>query len=136
MDEPRTIVLFESPRRVAGTVAELARVLGGDRRAVVARELTKLHQEFIRGTLTELAAMGEVRGEVVVVVEGRVARPPASLEEAVRFAAVLVGEGQRMREAARRAAAISGVPSGRVYAGLVERKKDPVADGPGVDEPG
>jgi 16S rRNA (cytidine1402-2'-O)-methyltransferase len=135
-DEPRTIVLFESPRRVAGTVAELARVLGGGRRAVVARELTKLHQEFIRGTLAELAAMGEVRGEVVVVVEGREARPPASLEEAVRFAAGLVSEGQRMREAARRAAAISGIPSGRVYAGLIEGKKHSVADGPGVGEPG
>src|ERR687892_240981 len=68
-----TLVLYESPRRLGETLAELAQVLG-DRRACVARELTKVHEEFVRGTLSELARAyqgAEVLGEIVLVVEGR-----------------------------------------------------------------
>ncbi|MHB8875456.1 MAG: 16S rRNA (cytidine(1402)-2'-O)-methyltransferase [Myxococcaceae bacterium] len=66
-----TLVLYESPRRVGDTLRDLAAALG-ERRACVARELTKLHEELVRGTLSELAVRfgGEVLGEVVVVVEG------------------------------------------------------------------
>lgn len=69
--EGRTIVLFESPMRLGATLGELAEVLGS-RRAAVVRELTKKHQEVLRGTLPELAErVGEgVKGEVTVVVEG------------------------------------------------------------------
>jgi 16S rRNA (cytidine1402-2'-O)-methyltransferase len=125
-DEPRTMVLFESPRRLAKTLADLTLALGGDRRAVVARELTKLHQEFIRGPLAELAAgMGEVKGEVVAVIGGRPAGPPTDFDDAVRLAAGFVAEGLRKREAARRAAATTGIPAGRVYAGLLAARKGP-----------
>lgn len=68
-----TLVLYESPRRIAETLEDLFTLLG-DRRACVARELTKLHEEFVRGTLSELTARyrdQEVLGEVVLVVEGR-----------------------------------------------------------------
>jgi 16S rRNA (cytidine1402-2'-O)-methyltransferase len=71
---PRAVVLYESPHRVGALLADLAVAAGGGRRACVARELTKLHEEFVRGTLEELAerfAEAEVLGEVVVVVEGR-----------------------------------------------------------------
>jgi 16S rRNA (cytidine1402-2'-O)-methyltransferase len=133
VDEPRTIVLFESPRRLARTLSDLAVALGSDRRAVVARELTKLHQEFVRGRLAELAAgLGALKGEVVVVVEGRGAKPPAAPEDAVRLAVALVGEGMRMREAARRVAAETGVPSGRVYTGLIAMKRSSEAPGSGA----
>ena len=66
-----TSIIYESPRRLGETLAELAERLG-PRRAVVARELTKLHEEVARGTLAELAQRfsGEVLGEVVVVIEG------------------------------------------------------------------
>ncbi|MGH2740066.1 MAG: 16S rRNA (cytidine(1402)-2'-O)-methyltransferase [Actinomycetota bacterium] len=69
--EPRTIVLFESPRRVASLLEELREIFG-DRRAAVVRELTKVHQEVLRGRLSELAEQtsGGVRGEVTLVVEG------------------------------------------------------------------
>lgn len=69
--EPRTIVLFESPRRV-GPLLEEMREIFGDRRAAVARELTKVHQEVLRGSVAELADQiaDGVRGEVTVVVEG------------------------------------------------------------------
>ena len=73
--EPRTQVYFESGRRLAGTLAELAASHGEDRQAVVCRELTKIHEEIVRGTLAELAAWaaegsGAVRGEITLVVAG------------------------------------------------------------------
>jgi 16S rRNA (cytidine1402-2'-O)-methyltransferase len=81
------LVFYESPQRLAGTLDDLRAALG-DRRALVARELTKLHEELVRGTLSELKDRfaGEVRGEVVIVVSGAPeapARDPAALEEEV-----------------------------------------------------
>ena len=72
-EEVRTMVLYESPHRLARLLGELAAVLGGERPASVSREISKLHEETRRGTLAELAAhyaAQEVRGEVVVVVAG------------------------------------------------------------------
>src|SRR5580658_6876278 len=72
-DDRRTQVYFESGRRLASTLAELAASHGEDRQAVVCRELTKIHEEIRRGTLTELAAWagsGTVRGEITLVVAG------------------------------------------------------------------
>jgi 16S rRNA (cytidine1402-2'-O)-methyltransferase len=69
----RTQVFFESGRRLAGTLTELASSHGEDRQAVVCRELTKIHEEIVRGTLAELAAWassGTVRGEITLVVAG------------------------------------------------------------------
>lgn len=71
---PRTSVLYESPNRVAKLLADLAEACGAERRVAVGRELTKLHEEMVRGTLAEAAAhfaAGEVLGEIVVVVAGR-----------------------------------------------------------------
>ncbi len=72
--EPRTMVFYESPHRLVRTLAQLAEVFGPDRRAAVARELTKTFEEVRRGTLAELhaayAAQPRVRGEIVLVVEG------------------------------------------------------------------
>jgi 16S rRNA (cytidine1402-2'-O)-methyltransferase len=75
--DPRTHVLFESPRRVAATLAELRDSHGDDRAAVLCRELTKTHEEIVRGSLAELAAWaadqeasGGVRGEITLVVAG------------------------------------------------------------------
>jgi 16S rRNA (cytidine1402-2'-O)-methyltransferase len=68
---PATIVLYESPERIGQTLKELQSVFG-DRRAVVARELTKVHEEYARGRLSELAERfsGEVRGEITLLIEG------------------------------------------------------------------
>ena len=67
-----TLIVYESPRRLHETLLDLVAALG-DRRAAIARELTKLHEEVARGTLSELAAhfAGEVLGEVTLVIEGR-----------------------------------------------------------------
>jgi 16S rRNA (cytidine1402-2'-O)-methyltransferase len=121
--EPRTIVLFESAKRVGSTLADLLEV-GGDRRVAVVRELTKLHQEVIRGTLSDvLERVGsrDLKGEVVLVVEGGANQPSAVDEhEAVRLAEALVHAGARKREAARRISELTGVPSSRIYEGLVQ----------------
>jgi 16S rRNA (cytidine1402-2'-O)-methyltransferase len=71
--EERTVVLYESPHRVARTLGELAEHFGAERRASASRELSKMHEETVRGTLAELHAhftAHEPRGEFVVVVEG------------------------------------------------------------------
>jgi 16S rRNA (cytidine1402-2'-O)-methyltransferase len=96
--DPRTQVLFESPRRVAVTLAELRDSHGADRAAVVCRELTKTHEEIVRGPLSELAgwaagqeASGGVRGEITLVVAG-------IGQAAVRAAARAVAREERRAE--------------------------------------
>jgi 16S rRNA (cytidine1402-2'-O)-methyltransferase len=120
-DDPRTSVVFEAPRRVVALLRDIATELG-DRRIAVCRELTKLHEDVIRGSVTEiLETLGEapIRGEVVVVIEG--ARDPATvdLEIAVGRARRLTDAGERKREAARRVAAETGVAANAIYDGLV-----------------
>lgn len=104
-----TIALYESPRRLAETLVDLKDALG-DRRAVVARELTKVHEEFVRGSLTTLAeryATEEPRGEVVVLVEGRTGERRWSEEELRRALEAGLGRGEKLKplstELARRA---------------------------------
>jgi 16S rRNA (cytidine1402-2'-O)-methyltransferase len=73
-DEERTIVFYESPFRLVKLLQRLADIFGAERKACVSRELTKIHEENARGTLTELIAHFEsktVKGEIVVVVEGK-----------------------------------------------------------------
>lgn len=71
--ETRTMVLYESPYRLVKTLIQLAEYLGQDRKGSVSRELTKIHEETVRGTLVELAeyySKGSVKGEIVIVLEG------------------------------------------------------------------
>jgi len=72
-EEPRSMVIFEGPHKLAKTLFDLAAALGADRPAAVARELTKMFEETVRGTLGELAERykdGKVKGEIVIVVAG------------------------------------------------------------------
>ncbi len=101
--DPRTHVLFESPRRVAATLAELRDSHGDDRAAVVCRELTKTHEEIVRGSLGELAAWaagqeesgGGVRGEITLVVAGI---GQAAVRAAARAAAREARRAERHRD--------------------------------------
>ena len=73
-EEPRTMIIYESPYRVAKTLRQLADIFGSDRRCAACREISKLHEECVRGTLEEVAAhfeANEPRGEFVLIVEGR-----------------------------------------------------------------
>ena len=124
--EPRTIVLFESPRRVGATLVELADALGAGRRAALARELTKLHQEVLRGRLGELVELidgRELKGEVVLVVEG-VADGAGGSEEAteraIAVARTLAAAGSRKRDAAKEASRATGVPTAQIYRALLD----------------
>jgi 16S rRNA (cytidine1402-2'-O)-methyltransferase len=114
--EPRTMVFFEGPSRVAATLADMSRAFGPDRRAAVCRELTKLHEEVVRGPLTRLAAWADagVRGEIVVVVEGAPARVVA-LPDAVTEVLELVRAGTRMKDAAAEVSAATGLSSRELY---------------------
>lgn len=112
--EPRTCVFFESPRRLAETLADAVEVLGPDRRAVVCRELTKTHEEILRGGLGELAewAADGVLGEITVVLEG--ATPSADPQVLLAEVHRLVDDGMRVKDAcAQVVASHPGSPSKR-----------------------
>lgn len=114
--EPRTMVFFEAPSRVAATLADMAAAFGDERRGAVCRELTKLHEEVARGTLAELAAWAEggVRGELVIVVEGAPPRGVA-FPDAVTQVLELVRGGTRLKEAAAEVSGLTGHSSRELY---------------------
>lgn len=119
--DPRTLVFYEAPRRVAGLLRDISVELG-DRRVAVCRELTKLHERVVRGSVSEvLEAVGDepLRGEVVVVVEGDREGAPRDLESALAMAGSLIAEGTRKRDAARLVAAETGVGANEIYRGLI-----------------
>ncbi len=116
--EPRTLVFFEAPHRTAVALTAMAEAFGADRPAAVCRELTKTHEEVVRGPLAELAAWAGagVRGEVTLVVAG--AEPAAvSTDEADLRAAVAAREdgGMSRKDAIKDVARAAGVPKRVVY---------------------
>ncbi len=121
--EPRTLVFFESPQRLADFLADLAAAFGPERRVAVCRELTKLHEEVVRGTAAEVAAWAAdgVRGEIVVVVAGA-APVEVSEEDAVGQVLALVGEGVRLREASAEVAEATGLSRRSLYEAALRRR--------------
>ena len=122
--EPRTCVFFESPRRLAACLRDAVDELGPERRAVVCRELTKTHEEVIRGTLAELAAWADdgVLGEITVVLAG--ATPRADLPTLVAEVNALVDDGMRVKDACAQVVAASpGSPSRRELYDAVLRSR-------------
>jgi 16S rRNA (cytidine1402-2'-O)-methyltransferase len=120
-DEQRTIVVFESPLRIETLLHEVLEEVG-DRRVAVARELTKLHEEVVRGRTSEvLGRLGgsEPKGEVVVVIEGRVAGDEVALAELVAEARRLVDDGMRKREAASSVARRHDASANTIYEALI-----------------
>ena len=124
--ERRAVCFFESPHRLDKTLADAADVLGGQRRAAVCRELTKLHEEVRRGTLAELAewAAEGVRGEITVVIEGATANETApDLDELVAKVLELTEQGLRMKAACKQvAASFAGVSVGQLYDAAVDAR--------------
>lgn len=121
--EPRTMVFFESPNRLAGALRDLAGGLGGDRRVVVCRELTKLHEEVVRGTASELAERfaDGARGEICLVVAG--AAPAASdLPTAVERVLALVADGTRLKDATAEVAELTGLSRRDLYEQALARR--------------
>ena len=123
--EPRTCVFFESPRRLGDCLRDAVDVLGAERRAVVCRELTKTHEEIVRGSIGELAewAADGVLGEVTVVLAG--ATPTADPEALVADVNRLVEDGMRVKDAcAQVVAANPGAPSRRELYDAVLRARN------------
>jgi 16S rRNA (cytidine1402-2'-O)-methyltransferase len=118
---PETLVLFESPRRLAASLRQLAEILG-ERPACVARELTKLHEEVVRGSLGELARHFEAgaRGEVTLVVGGDDGEPAVvevgELDAAIRARMAAAGSASEIASELARA---TGLPRREVYARVV-----------------
>jgi 16S rRNA (cytidine1402-2'-O)-methyltransferase len=120
-----TLVAFESPRRLASSLAVLAE-LDAERPVAVCRELTKLHEEVRRGGAAELAAhyaQGTVRGEIVLVL-GAAAPGAASLEDALAALRELIDAGARPRPAAGVVAGLTGVAANELYRELTSGRRD------------
>ena len=119
--EPRTIVLFEAPHRLAQTLEDLIQTLGPDRPASLARELTKLHEQIVSTAIGELAeqiadSTIPAKGEFVLVLQGS-PEPPEPTDDAILAAlAAEQADGATRSEAAQRVADAYGIPKRRVYA--------------------
>ena len=116
--ERRTLVFYEAVHRIPATLAALVGAFGGERRAALARELTKIHEQIVVGTLTELHARldGEIPllGEFVIVVAGDTSETPADLAEAQRVYALLAAEIDP-GTALKLTAAITGIARNDLY---------------------
>ena len=119
--EERTLIFFESPRRVHDTLTDMVGAFGAGRRAALCRELTKTHEDVRRATLGELAALtdGGALGEIVLVVAGA-DRADADPAGAAREALALAGEGMRLKTAAGVAARAAGLRPNEVYRAALE----------------
>nr|WP_120492159.1 16S rRNA (cytidine(1402)-2'-O)-methyltransferase [Corynebacterium lactis] len=116
VSERRACCFFESPHRLAVTLADAAEVLGPTRRASVSRELTKRYEETRRGSLGELAAWAAegVRGEITVVIEGVGQEAPAvEIEDLVGRVEERVAAGERLKDACKEVAAAAGLSKHR-----------------------
>jgi 16S rRNA (cytidine1402-2'-O)-methyltransferase len=123
--EEWSVVLFEAAPRLVALLADLVSVAGGERRAVVARELTKVHEEIRGGTLAELVdyfTSISARGELTIVLQGT-GEPPAEpdrTEDAVEQASVLLAGGMSRREVVRRLTDSLGLPRNEAYKLVME----------------
>ncbi len=121
---PRTLIFYEAPHRILDTLADLEAAWGPELRVVLARELTKLHEEFLRGTVAELrrdlAARDRVRGEMVLLVEAPArdaaeATDPATASLAARVESLRAAEGIDEKEALKRIARKTGQSKSELY---------------------
>ena len=110
------MVFFDAPQRLAESLIVMAHSFGEDRRATVCRELTKMFEEVIRGSLRELIAWSAngVKGEITIVVEGS-RGPSVGFDDAVKRVGEQVAAGQKITDAARSVAQETGYPKRELY---------------------
>ena len=124
-DYPMTMVFYEAPHRIEKTLRILLEVFG-NRRCTLARELTKLHEEFLRGTIEEiLEVVNELKGEMVIVVEGNTMDPQEAVTEEVLLQKVeeYIEKGMKASMAVKEVSKETGVSKNRIYE-LVHRTKE------------
>ena len=116
--QPCTIILYEAPHKLSGTLKDLYETLG-DRQLCICRELTKVHEEVLRMTLSEAVAAypeNDLKGELVLIVEGKPAEEKTyTLEDAVAMAKDLVESGSSKNDASKEAAKTTGLKKGDIY---------------------
>ncbi|MEO5330961.1 MAG: 16S rRNA (cytidine(1402)-2'-O)-methyltransferase [Magnetococcus sp. YQC-5] len=136
VQEDRTVAFFESPQRLSATLADLVETGAGMRSVVVARELTKMFETMYRGTLLEIAErlqVERVRGEIVVILEGKT-WTPLSLEQAGEMLDAALAGGMSMRDATRYLAPQTGLPATELYRMALARRLTPACTQDVVDE--
>ena len=124
--EERAVCFFESPHRIAATLAEAVEILGPNRRAAVARELTKIYEEVRRGTLAELAewVAGGIKGEITCVIEGALPETRTSeLPELIAQVNELVAGGERLKTACATVAAAHKVSKKELYDAVLRSRQ-------------
>ncbi|GAA4877125.1 16S rRNA (cytidine(1402)-2'-O)-methyltransferase [Serinicoccus chungangensis] len=116
-DEPRTMVFFEAPHRLAATLGSMAATLGEGRPAAVCRELTKTYEEVRRGGLAELAAWAaeRVKGEITVVVAGATATPQVDPGDVIPRVLERVAAGERLKDVTKDVARATGLSAKELY---------------------
>jgi 16S rRNA (cytidine1402-2'-O)-methyltransferase len=126
-EEP--VILFESPQRIAKTLAEL-RELDPRRPAALCRELTKIHEETLRGTVAELTERAEgLRGEITLVLASGAEAPPADEAETDALIADRLGRGHSLRDVASEVAVLTGHPKRFVYRRVLELRAEGLPPG-------
>jgi len=127
LNEPRTMVFFESPHRIKDSISDAVSVFGPDRRATVSRELTKKFEETVRGPLAELLTWAEVepRGELVLVIAGispeeKPEATEADLLEAVEFAR---NSGLSLKQSVAKVALANGVSKSDLYQQVLDSRE-------------
>jgi 16S rRNA (cytidine1402-2'-O)-methyltransferase len=124
-DEPRTLIFYEAPHRLKDALADMEKIFG-DRAIVVARELSKLHEEVLRGSIREISARiaaGEVRGEIVLVIQGSEEKSVASEELLKRDILQLQANGMRVQEVAKLLGEKYALPKKQIYKMALEAQK-------------
>lgn len=126
-DDTRTLIFYESPHRINKTISFFIEAFGGDRKAVIARELTKKFETYHRGTLNELLSLTdekELRGEMVVIIEGAVLAVEDNWTKETILDVVneKIDDGMNKKDAMKEVAKLSGVKKQEIYKWLLEGK--------------
>lgn len=123
-NEHRTMIFYEAPHKLPNTLCDMYEAFG-DRRISIVRELTKIHEQVIRTTLSEAAEKysdGSLKGEIVLVIEGAeiTEEKGATLEDAVSVALELIEKGEKNADAAKEAARLTGFKKGEIYKAVLD----------------
>jgi 16S rRNA (cytidine1402-2'-O)-methyltransferase len=121
--EPRTLVFYESPHRVVDTLIDMEEIFGKERKAVVVKELTKLHEEILRGGLSRVLDELEettIAGEYIIILEGK-AKEVMSLDEALDEVKALMKKGMGRKEAVKTVASEYGLSKKELYGRSLQR---------------
>jgi 16S rRNA (cytidine1402-2'-O)-methyltransferase len=126
LHETRTMVFFEAPHRLVETLVDMQAVLGSERRAVICRELTKTHEEIIRGTIGELVEWSdrEILGEITLVLSGAAPLAASTPADWISHVATRVELGESQRDAIAQVARELGIPKRDVYDAVLASRRD------------